>query len=230
MAPAFFGGAGGRREEVLVYTRNQTPSEHVDHLLAMQLERVFAFTDEQTRPRRMLFLAKLPLRPGMPERLDPHKLYVSAADRNSQLWSRVLQDEAYRQEAKDIWARFRAPGRRRDLSDADVSAIIADVRRDVERIRARGGEVVFIRMPYEGVYTQIEDRGFPRQRFWDRLVAETNSVGVAWQDYPELQGYELPEWSHLAPHERERYTRALTRILYGRLDERRVRATDTAVR
>ncbi|HET9231896.1 MAG TPA: hypothetical protein VFO00_11455 [Vitreimonas sp.] len=221
MSPAFFGSTGGRRESALAYARNQTPSERVDHLLSMQLEGAFAFIDEQTRPRRMLFLAKFPLRPGMTERLDPHKLFVSAADRNSQMWGRVLEDEEYREEAKSIWARLRPPGRRRDLTDADISAVISEVRRDAERIRARGGEVVFIRMPYEGAYTQIEDRGFPRQRFWDRLVAETGSVGVTWHDHPELQGYELPEWSHLAPHERERFTRALTRILYARLDEQR---------
>lgn len=216
--PAFFMQRGGRNERVLPYSRDETLSQRADQALSMQLERTFAFIDEQTRPKRMLFLAPLPPRPGQTDRVDPHKLAIFGADRNGELWSRVTEDEAYRQEAMRIWARNSSRYRR--LSDSDVSDVIAETRRDVERIRARGGEVVFIRMPYEGVYRR-EDEFFPRALFWDRLIRDTNSIGVAWQDHPELQGYELPEWSHLSAREGERYTRALTSILYARLDEQR---------
>lgn len=218
MVPAFFGRRGGRNEDVLPYFYNETPSERADHALTIPLERAFAFIDEQTRPKRMLFLAPFPTRPGQPPRMDPHKLAITGADRNSELWARVLEDPAYREEAQQIWislwARMRAP------NDEQLNTIIAETRRDVERIRARGGDVVFIRMPYAGVY-QGEDERFPRARFWDRLLRDTGSVGVAWQDHADLQGYDPPDWSHLAPRDGERYTRDLTRILYAELSERR---------
>jgi hypothetical protein len=217
MSPAFFGRRGGRNEDVLPYYHHETPSERIDHALTTPLERAFAFIDEQTRPKRMLFLAPFPTRPGQPPRLDPHKLTNVGIDRNSELWSRVMEDESYRENAKVIWTHLwqfsRAP------NEEQLTALIAETRRDIERIRARGGEVVFIRMPYAGVYAG-EDERFPRDRFWDRLVRETDTIGIAWQDYAELQGYHLPEWSHLAPREGERYTRALTEILYARLYER----------
>jgi hypothetical protein len=217
MSPAFFGRRGGRNEDVLPYYHRQTPSERIDHTLTLPIERVFAFIDEQTRPKRMLFLAPFPTRPGQPPRLDPHKLTSVDIDRNSELWTRVMEDEAYREEAKSIWTHLwqfsRAP------NDEQLTALIAETRRDIERIRARGGEVVFIRMPYAGVYA-AEDERFPRARFWDRLLRETNSIGIAWQDHPELQRYDPPDWSHLSPPDGERYTRDLARIMYARLAER----------
>jgi hypothetical protein len=163
--------------------------------------------------------------PGQAPRFDPHKLATAGPDRNSELWARILEDEAYREEAQQIWIllwpRMRAP------NDEQLAAIITETRRDVERIRARGGDVVFIRLPYAGVY-EGEDERFPRDRFWDRLLRETGAIGVAWQDHRELQGYDTPDWSHLGPREAERYTRELTRILYAEIDqtrdaERRVR-------
>jgi hypothetical protein len=225
MAPAFFGRRGGRNEDVLPYYYDQTPSQRADHALTIPLERTFAFIDEQTRPKRMLFLAPFPTRPGQAPRFDPHKLATAGPDRNSELWARILEDEAYREEAQQIWIllwpRMRAP------NDEQLAAIITETRRDVERIRARGGDVVFIRLPYAGVY-EGEDERFPRDRFWDRLLRETGAIGVAWQDHRELQGYDTPDWSHLGPREAERYTRELTRILYAEIDqtrdaERRVR-------
>ena len=37
--------------------------------------------------------------------------------------------------------------------------------------------------------------------------------GIHFEDYPELQGYELPEWSHLAAGEKTRFTEALCGII-----------------
>ena len=38
------------------------------------------------------------------------------------------------------------------------------------------------------------------------LLDRTHAPGIHFEDYPELQGYDLPEWSHLSPSEAERYT------------------------
>jgi hypothetical protein len=44
---------------------------------------------------------------------------------------------------------------------------------------------------------------------------------VTFHDYPELQGYYVPEWSHLEAREAERYTRTLAPIFYARLEEKK---------
>lgn len=227
-APLFFTTDGGLRASVLEYVRDETLSERADHALSMQLERVFAFLDEQTRPKRQIAIWPLPLREGMKPLFSPRKLESLSADRNAALWSRVETDERYRKEATDQWLLalkvFAPPpgpdGKPVDMPDEAIGAIIAEVKANVDKIRARGGEVAFMRLPYGGAFTAAEDNGFPRARFWDRLIKETGCVGVAWQDYPELQGYTLPEWSHLSASEAERYTRAVVPIFYGEINKK----------
>ncbi|MFN0024189.1 MAG: hypothetical protein ACKVS5_09855 [Parvularculaceae bacterium] len=227
-APLFFSTDGGLRASVLKYARDETLAQRADHAMTMQLERVFGFIDEQSRPKRQIAIWPLPLRDGMRPRFDPRKLEQLGPDRDARLWSRVVNDERYRNEATSIWAlgleRNRPPpgpdGKPVSMPDAAIAATIAEVKANVDKIRARGGDVAFLRFPYGGAYTQVEDMAFPRARFWDLLISETDSVGVSWHDYPELQGYDLPEWSHLSANEATRYTRALVPILYGKFEEK----------
>lgn len=221
MAPLFFTTDGGLRAEVLKYRKNASPSQRWDHQLSLFLERHFAFTDEQTRPKRQMTHAPLPLRAGMNPRFDPRKLEIMTADRNTEMWSRVVNDEVFREEAKAQWEvgiKLFAPPPNPDgsppapMPDFVIDEVISSVQADIERIRARGGEVAFARMPYDGAFVPVEDFGFPRERFWDRLLSVTNSVGVTWHDHQELQGYETPEWSHLSASEAERFTRAFVPI------------------
>ncbi|MEK7265428.1 MAG: hypothetical protein AAB227_04935, partial [Pseudomonadota bacterium] len=183
----FFRQEGGLRDEVLAYTRNETLSERADHQLSIPLERVFAFIDEQTRPKRQMRLAPLPLREGMKPRFDPRKLSVSGTDRNTQMWSRVVNDEAYRKEAQGQWLiglsnNAPPPGPNgappAGMPDEAINAIIGSVKANIDKIRARGGEVVFIQPPVDGPFAKAEQGGFPRERFWDPLLAATDSAGV----------------------------------------------------
>ena len=96
-----------------------------------------------------------------------------------------------------------------------INAVIAEVKANVDKIRARGGDVAFMRLPCDGPFAAAEENGFPRERFWDRLVKETDSVGVAWQDHPSLQGHYIVEWSHLAARDAENFTRAAAPIYYA---------------
>jgi hypothetical protein len=41
--------------------------------------------------------------------------------------------------------------------------------------------------------------------------------GIHFQDYPELQGYDLPEWSHMTQESADRYTAALYNIIAKRV-------------
>lgn len=225
-APLFFTEKGGLREAVLEDYRNETPSDRADFWLASRLESAFAFIDEFTRPKSLLQAAPLPTRSGMAPHVFIRKLSTADADRETKMWKRVEQDMAFQELAKANWIALikklsPPPGPNGEppppMPDEAIAAVIAEVKANVEKIRAKGGDVAFARFPYEGVWQTTEDMGFPRERFWDRLVAETGTVGVSWHDHVELQGYVLPEWSHLSASEAERYTRALVPILYGGL-------------
>lgn len=213
---SFFNSRGGRREDVLKYVRDQTLSQRVGHMLTVPLESVIAFIDDQTRPKEIWFNQILPLRREMKRRQDPYKLYVMAPDRDAELWSRVENDPAYRAEAVRIWNTQPRPP---PPPKTKVDQVIAEVRADVEKIRARGGDVAFVQFPYAGRFTKIEDQ-YGRERFWDRLIAETGTAGVNFQDHPQLQGFVLPEDSHLSARDSVTYTRALVPLLQAEIARR----------
>lgn len=96
---------------------------------------------------------------------------------------------------------------------AELEALLAHVASLVERIRARGGEVVFVRMVSSGSVRNIEDTRYPRERYWDRLLQRTGGKGITFEDVPALSRFECPEGSHLDYRSAPEYTRLLAREL-----------------
>jgi hypothetical protein len=60
---------------------------------------------------------------------------------------------------------------------------------------------------------------FPRATTWDVLLQRTGAPGIHFQDYPQLQGYDQPEWSHLSASEAQRFTAALTPLVQREFEQ-----------
>ena len=58
------------------------------------------------------------------------------------------------------------------------------------------------------------------------LLARTGAPGIHFEDHPELQGYALPEWSHMAASDADRYTAALYPIVERTLRPRAAGSLD----
>ena len=131
------------------------------------------------------------------------------------MWSKVENDPEYRALARRIWAEDFEPTTTAKQAEHD-KAIDGEIDRAVkvvDKLRKRGVEVIFVRAPSADDFLAFEDREFPRAKTWDVLLAKTGAPGIHFKDYPELQGYLLPEWSHLAAHEKPRFTEALYGII-----------------
>ncbi len=48
---------------------------------------------------------------------------------------------------------------------------------------------------------------------WGLLLKRTGAPNIHFDDYPQLQGYYLPEWSHIAASDAVRFTAALVPIV-----------------
>lgn len=79
----------------------------------------------------------------------------------------------------------------------------------IRMIQDRGGQVVFVVMPASGMVRDIEQRRYPRPRFWDRLVAQTSARTVHFEDFPALRDFVCPDGSHLDYRDQVRFTAAL---------------------
>ena len=155
-----------------------------------------------------------PERTGLSDR-SVRKLSITEADRNNYMWSKLENDSSYQALARSIWAQDFAPPTAQEAAEIkrNLDEQIKRTAATVVRLRARNIPIILVRDPSAGDYLAYEDRNFPRKSTWNVLLKESSVPGIHFQDYRELQGYELPEWSHMTRASAERYTEALYRII-----------------
>ena len=95
----------------------------------------------------------------------------------------------------------------------DMSLLTGQTIIDIRAIEARGGKVVFVRLPSDGGFLSFESQHYPRAAFWDQLINDTGCQGIHFQDYPELKNYLCPEWSHLTEADAIQFTRRFLDIV-----------------
>lgn len=218
VAPDVFFSGFAYRGDVVEYTQKQGPSQRSGTWLSMHLlEPYFAFYEDDFALATVVRRQDWPLRPGMQKRTRVRKLAESAVDRNTWMWDKVASDPEYRALARAIWAEdFGGPFPNMDTPEKAkevVDAEIARAKKAIDALRARGVRVMFVRLPSDGEYYAFEQKHFPRAQTWDRLLAETATPGIHFEDYPQLQGYELPEWSHASAPEARRMTLQLAPLV-----------------
>jgi hypothetical protein len=194
----------------------QTLSQRAANRIGMMLESKLAFIDSETRLSTLWKRLPVPLRPGaFPVREVP-KGHEMRSDRDTRMWRRIETDSGYRAMLQRLWLFYAGPASLQTTHPGIqeiVARASARVANDVAQIRARGGDVVFVRFPSSGPVYASEERSFPRSRSWEPLLRATNVTGVNFADYPQLQGYNLPEWSHMSAADAPRFTRALADLI-----------------
>ncbi len=215
VSPLLFFADFSRRAGVLPYYRDETPAQRSGQWLSMRLlEPWLAWYDPDFALFTVLERQSWPLRPGVARETSVRKLSVADADRNTRMWDKVTHDPDYRALMRENWAGLlsRPPPPRaaamllREQQIKRASAAVA-------KLRARGVPVLFVRAPSTGMWWQVEQAAFPRAETWDALLARTGAPGIHFEDHLELQGYDLPEWSHLSATEAERFTGALVPLV-----------------
>ena len=221
VAPDLFFSGYQYRSGVLSYVRKESPSQRVGQWLSMHLiEPYLAFDDPDYSLETVLARQPWPARPGRRWFTEVRKLSETESDRNTHLWSKVGDDLEYRALARKIWREGFEPSDDDPTPEEAAKAEHEQIERAakaVAKLRARGVQVSFVRMPSAGEYLAYENRMFPRAQTWDALLTASGAPGIHFEDYPELQpdvqGYYLPEWSHMTRADGERFTAALYGII-----------------
>jgi len=228
VTPGLFFSGYAYRGRALEYYRKETPAEWTGQQLSMLLEARLGFIESVNLPLFTL-LEHIPMksRKGVfPPHMHVHRLSIQQADRNTKMWRRVVEDPDYKELVRAVWAYEMDDDDEEERPPIDPVPVFEEVRKNVDRIRARGGDVVFIRCPSEGLFRERENREFPRAKYWDQLLLETDAGGVHFEDNAALQGLELPEWSHLSPHDSDVFTRALAPLIRRALVTRKAVTDD----
>ncbi|HWO18167.1 MAG TPA: hypothetical protein VNO30_05305 [Kofleriaceae bacterium] len=86
----------------------------------------------------------------------------------------------------------------------------------IQRIRARGGEVVVVHMPISGLLATKIDELYPRRLYWDAFAARTSARVIHFRDVPALAQLACPDDMHLDQRDQAAFTRVLVDVLRER--------------
>ena len=122
-------------------------------------------------------------------------------------------DTSIQNQVKALWVTYRSLDPSPPTSGKPLDSLIQVVKTAVDKIKSRGGQVIFVRSPSSGPFRDGEAMAFPREKYWDKLLQETNTPGIHFADYPLIDHFQCPEFSHLTQSDAKIYTRELIRIL-----------------
>jgi hypothetical protein len=225
IVPGMFFAPGGplveTSEKALGRYRKQTLAQRASHHLGMFLEEHIAFLKQEDLTLDIL-LRELPI-PNRPNAQVPPTFppYFQTVDRERhvRMIERCAQPGSeLAQRIQQIWPPLFTPPPPPSYIPKEVfmenmgkaiEARFHDTAKAVEKLRARGGKIVFVRFPNSGELRALEDRLNPRARDWERLLKDTNVPGIYFEDYPELASFTCPEWSHLSAGDSVEFSKRL---------------------
>ena len=197
-----------------------TWAQRVSHRISMPIEESFAFLkqDDLTLENLLKDLS-IPNRPNaqVPPRLPPYFCSVDR-ERRARMVEQCAQPGRLQDKVKSRWSRLFTPPPPpkfvpKEAFEARIGEAIAVRYRNtvaaVEKLRARGGKVVFVRFPLSGKLKEYEDQATPRDKTWEPLLQATKAPGIYFEDFPELASFDCPEWSHLSAGDSVEFTKRL---------------------
>jgi hypothetical protein len=177
------------------FEKNDKPSQLSGLYIDRFLQRYLAFMDSDYRLSRLVRRFDHGIRKGADSPYeDVWKISETFDDRQTFMWGQIESDAYLRNHARHAWNLFQGP----PLPTLIVRNVVARSAEAVRRIRARGGDVIFIRPPSAPELRSVEDRRLPRAKGWDMLLAGTHAQGIHADDLPQARNLVIPEWSHLS--------------------------------
>ena len=199
----------------ITYYHSRTPTQRFSFQVNRVLESKFVFLDQDNFSINAL-LNRLPLRPRpgvVPDVVWPWFGTIIHFDRQEYFTPAYLADTTQSNMTKAIWKFFGDTYPDSPVVGKKLDSLILDVKSDIDKIRARGGQVIFTRTPSDGYYRNVENKNYPRSGYWNRLLALTGCQGVYYADYPSTAPLICAEWSHLPISSARIYTRNLVNVL-----------------
>ena len=88
---------------------------------------------------------------------------------------------------------------------------VNDVMQWAYMIQDRGGRVIFIRFPTSGEHWDIDQRRYPKSKYWNYLEKVPDVEAFHFKDIRGMNRneFDLPDTSHLDQKDREAFTKIL---------------------
>ena len=235
LVPAMFLTPGGYLEQTsmdaLKRYRTRSPSQRISHHIAMFFEERIAFLQQEDLTLAMLLQnIDIPNRPGalVPPRFPPYFQTVDRERRVRMADECAIVGSPMQQSVVAAWQRLFVPPPPPTWIPPEVfaeqmqkgmEARFGQTAEAIAKIRARGGRVVWVRFPHTNWVKEMENMATPREPTWERMLMETGAPGIHFEDYPELAGFDCPEWSHLSGPDSVEFSKRLAPHLKRAFEE-----------
>ncbi len=202
-------------ENNLKYFKDETPAQwagfHINHFL----ESKFVFLNKEWLSlNSQLLNLQIPNRPGVFQfPIFPAGFGRVKYNRQEYMTAAFLTDTAQQNKVRGIWDFFRSISKEKPAAGGKLDSVLMTVKKAVDKIKARGGQVLFVRTPSSGPFLTGENMAFPREKYWERLLSFTNCPGIHFADYPVIANFSCPEFSHLSQPDAVIFTKEFIRIL-----------------
>ncbi|MEB0263185.1 MULTISPECIES: hypothetical protein [unclassified Mucilaginibacter] len=211
----FFSNRGNASPDAgIAYYKERTPAQKLSFLIDKPIESRLAFLNNgKYAINAFIGEMHIPNRPMVYPFLDfPQGFGITLLNRQTKMSADFVTDTNKRNKVKAIWGLLKNDPTP-PMSGKALDLVMQSVTRDVAKIKARGGDVVFTRTPSSGFFLMAENHMFPREAYWNRLLKETGCKGIYYADYPVMASLTCPEFSHLSPAGAVTYTHTLVNIL-----------------
>lgn len=222
------GFSWNRAQAFIDYYTDRTPAQRINHRLSRPLQTKLAFYrdgseawDDDVDLKTLLNQIHWGDRNG-PKKKPFYNFETTAFDRNVEMSLKTERDTALANSVINAWD---LDEWEKEIEDEKkYNETLEDIKKShkntveyflkySQAYVAAGGKIILVRCPSSGKYRELENRDFPRERFWDSLVLKTNFPAYHFEDYPQLMGLNLPELSHLSKDDADYFTEELIKIL-----------------
>lgn len=201
--------------EYIKYYKELTPAQKASFQINRLLESKLAFLDKD----RLSLNAMLDkIRPASRKGVFVFPLFGdgfgrSKFTRQEYMTDDFLADTNQQNKVRGVWKFLGEISREPPPTGGKLDSIFSSVKVAVDKIKARGGQVIFVRTPSSGPFLMGENMGFPREKYWDQLLKVTGYPGIHFADYPVIDHFQCPEFSHLSTQDAVIFTKEFIRIL-----------------
>lgn len=204
----------------LKYYHDHTIAQDVSFQLHSALESQLVLLDEESLSMNAqldlmpYIVPELQSRPGIfGGPIFPIEFARTTFDRQTYMTDNFVADTAQVGMVRNIWAGLAKMPTPPPMNDQQILVFIQDIKKSTDKIKARGGDVIFVRTPSSGAFRQMELMGFARARYWDKLLEVTNCPGIHFEDDAATKNLICPEFSHLNLADAKAYTKAFVKNL-----------------
>ncbi|MFL6594069.1 MAG: hypothetical protein ACJ8HQ_01385 [Chthoniobacterales bacterium] len=209
-----------RSEKAVQRFHGQTWAQRASHQISKPLELSFAFLKQDDLTLEAL-LKELPIPNRAYAQVGPKfPPYFCSIDRErrARMVEQCARPGRLQDRVKNGWVAlftpppppsFVPPEAFAAKVETAIKTRFGDTVEAVHKFQARGGKVVFVRFPMTDKLKELEDQQTPRAKTWDPLIQASGAPGIYFEDFPELAGFQCPEWSHLSAGDSVEFTKRL---------------------